>query len=78
MKHLRDESGAGDDTRPVADQTLNWTTKNTGSFHTFTFLQVGTLTFDNPGLKTLTLKPAKTVTGFVMDLRQVILLPVLK
>src|SRR6516162_7742648 len=22
MKHLRDESGAGDDTRPVADQTL--------------------------------------------------------
>jgi hypothetical protein len=62
----------------VGDQTLNWTTKNTGSFHTFTFLEVGTLTFDKPGVKTLTLKPAKTVTGFVMDLRQVILLPVLK
>jgi hypothetical protein len=75
---MQGSPGSKDIQIAVADQTLNWTTKNTGSFHTFTFLQVGTLTFDTPGVKTLTLKPAKTATGFVMDLRQVILLPVLK
>lgn len=58
-------------------QTINYTTKNTGSYHTFTFLEVGTLTFDKPGTKTLNLKPAEG-RGPVMDLRQVILLPVLK
>ena len=58
-------------------QTINYTTKNTGSYHTFTFLEVGTLTFEKPGNKTLNLKP-KPGPGPVMDLRQVILLPVLK
>ena len=62
----------------VGDQKLDWTTTKTGSFHTFTFLQVGTLSFDKPGTYTLTLKPAKSVTGSVMDLRQVFLLPILK
>ena len=58
-------------------QTLDWTTKNTHSFHTFTFLEIGTLTFDTPGPKTLTLKPTAP-KGPIMDLRQIILLPVLK
>ena len=62
----------------VGEQTINYTTKNTGSFHTFTFLEVGTLTFDKPGMNTLTLKPAPTVKGSVMDLRQIFLLPILK
>lgn len=62
----------------VGDQKINWTTKNTGSFHTFTFLEVGTLTFDKPGPLSLTLKPTKKVGGAIMDLREVILLPVLK
>jgi hypothetical protein len=75
---MQGSPGSKDIQIAAGDQTLNWTTKNTGSFHTFTFLEVGTLTFDTPGIKTLTLKPAKTVTGFVMDLREVILLPVLK
>lgn len=75
---MQGSPGSKDVQIAVGGQTLNWTTKNTGSFHTFTFLEVGTLTFDKPGTNTLTLKPAKTVTGFVMDLRQVILLPVLK
>jgi hypothetical protein len=75
---MQGSPGSKDIQIAVDDQMINWTTKNTGSFHTFTFLEVGTLTFDTPGIKTLILKPAKTVTGFVMDLRQVILLPVLK
>jgi len=75
---MQGSPGSKDIQIAVGDQTLNWTTKNTGSFHTFTFLEVGTLTFDEPGVKTLTLKPAKTVTGSIMDLRQIILLPVLK
>lgn len=62
----------------VGEQKLNWTTKNTGSFHTFTFLEAGTLNLDAPGKITLTLKPTKKVGGAVMDLREVILLPVLK
>lgn len=62
----------------VDDQKLNWTTKNTGSFHTFTFLEVGTLSLEKTGPQTLTLKPIKKVGGAVMDLRQVILLPILK
>ncbi|HXE51846.1 MAG TPA: hypothetical protein VN541_02480 [Tepidisphaeraceae bacterium] len=61
----------------VADQTIDYSTKNTGSYHTFTFLEVGTITIDKPGHYTLTLKP-QSPTGPVMDLRQIILLPVLK
>ena len=62
----------------VGEQKLNWTTKNTGSFHTFTYLEVGTLNLETPGTVTLTLKPNKKAGGAVMDLREVILLPVLK
>jgi len=62
----------------AGEQKLNWTTKNTGSFHTFTYLEVGTLNLETPGTITLTLKPNKKVGGAVMDLREVILLPVLK
>jgi hypothetical protein len=75
---MQGSPGSKDIQIAVGDQRLNWTTKNTGSFHTFTFLEVGTLTFDKPGMQTLTLKPANTVKGFVMDLRQVILLPILR
>ena len=75
---MQGSPGSKDIQIAVGDQKINWTTKNTGSFHTFTFLEVGTLTFDKPGIQTLTLKPASNVKGFVMDLRQVILLPVLK
>jgi hypothetical protein len=62
----------------AGQQVLKWQTKNTGSFHTFTFVEAGTLTFDKAGIVTLDLKPARGVTGSVMDLRQVMLLPVLK
>lgn len=61
----------------VADQTIDYSTKNTGSYHTFTFLEVGMITLDKAGNYTLSLKP-QSPTGPVMDLRQVILLPVLK
>ena len=61
----------------AADQTIDYSTKNTGSYHTFTFLEVGTITIDKPGKYTLSLKP-QSPTGPVMDLRQIILLPVLK
>lgn len=61
----------------VADQTIDCSTKNTGSYHTFTFLEVGTITLEKPGNYTLCLKP-ESPAGPVMDLRQVILLPVLK
>jgi hypothetical protein len=61
----------------VADQTINYTTKNTSSYHTFTFLEVGTITIDKPGNYTLSLKP-QDPKGPVMDLRQIFLLPVLK
>jgi len=69
------------DTKPiqitVADQTLNYNAKNTGSYHTFTFLEVGTITIDKPGNYTLNLKP-QGPKGPFMDVRQIILLPVLK
>lgn len=72
-------SGGGSEIEiAVGEQKLNWTTKNTGGYHTFTFLEVGTLSLDAPGSVTLTLKPIKKQGGAVMDLRQVILLPVLK
>jgi hypothetical protein len=61
----------------VADQTIDYATKNTGSYHTFTFLEVGTITIEKAGTYTLSLKP-QSPTGPVMDLRQIILLPVLK
>ncbi len=36
-------SGGGSEIEiAVGEQKLNWTTKNTGSYHTFTFLEVGT------------------------------------
>jgi hypothetical protein len=62
----------------VGEQKLSWTTKNTGSFHTFTFLEIGTLNLEKGGTQTLTLKPTKKSGGAVMDLREIILLPVLK
>lgn len=72
-------SGGGSEIEiAVGEQKLNWTTKNTGGYHTFTFLEAGTLSLDKPGNFTLTLKPTKKVGGAVMDLRQVILVPVLK
>jgi len=61
----------------VSDLTITYTTKNTGSYHTFTFLEVGTITLDKPGAYTLSLKP-QDPKGPVMDLRQIFLLPVLK
>ena len=61
----------------VAGQTLNYNAKNTGSYHTFTFLEVGTITIDKPGNYTLNLKP-QDPKGPFMDLRQIFLLPVLK
>ena len=61
----------------VADQTIDYSTKNTGSFHVFTFLEVGTITVEKAGNYALCLKP-QSPTGPVMDLRQIILLPVLK
>ena len=72
-------SGGGSEIEiAVGEQKLNWTTKNTGGFHTFTFLEAGTLTLDTPGPLSLTLKPTKKNGGAVMDLRQLILVPVLK
>lgn len=72
-------SGGGSEIEiAVGEQKINWTTKNTGGFHTFTFLEIGTLTFDKPGPLSLTLKPTKKAGGAIMDLRQVILVPVLK
>lgn len=61
----------------VADQTIDYSTRNTGSYHTFTFLEVGTITVKKPGIYMLCLNP-QSPTGPVMDLRQIILLPVLK
>jgi hypothetical protein len=61
----------------VADQTIDYKTKNTGSYHTFTFLEVGTINIEKAGNYTLCLKP-QSPTGPVMDLRQIVLLPVLK
>jgi len=72
-------SGGGSEIEiAVGEQKLNWTTKNSGGFHTFTFLEVGTLTLDTPGPVSLTLKPIKKAGGAIMDLRQLILVPVLK
>jgi hypothetical protein len=72
-------SGGGSEIEiAVGDQKINWVTKNTGGYHTFTFLEAGTLNLEKTGPLTLTLKPIKKVGGAVMDLRQVILCPVLK
>ena len=72
-------SGGGKDIEVgVADQKLNFTTKDTGGYHTFTFFEAGRVTFDNPGVQTLTVKPSIKTGGGVMDLRQIILLPILK
>ena len=72
-------SGGGKDVEiGVANQKLNFTTKDTGGYHTFTFFEAGRVTFDNPGSQTLTVKASPKTGGGVMDLRQIILLPVLK
>jgi hypothetical protein len=72
-------SGGGKDIEiGVANQTLNFTTKDTGGYHTFTFFEAGRVSFDTPGTQTLIVKPSVKTGGGVMDLRQVILLPVLK
>ncbi len=60
-----------------ANQTLDWTVADTGSFHTFTFLELGRITIEEPGNHTLAVKP-KTKSGVaIMDLRQIVLVPVL-
>jgi len=72
-------SGGGKDIEiAVGGQKLNFTTKNTGGYHTFTFFEAGQISFDNAGTQTLTVKPSAKTSGGVMDLRQVILLPILK
>jgi hypothetical protein len=71
-------SGGGSEIEiTVGEQKLNWTTKNTGGYHTFTFLEAGTLSLE-AGKFTLNLKPTKKVGGAVMDLRQIVLVPILK
>lgn len=62
----------------VAGQKLNFTTKDTGGYHTFTFLEAGRVNLETPGTQTLTVKASPKTGGGVMDLRQIILLPVLK
>ncbi len=71
-------SGGKDIEIGVAGQKLNFTTKDTGGYHTFTFFEAGRVTFDGLGMQTLTVKPSVKTGGGVMDLRQIILLPVLK
>lgn len=72
-------SGGGKDIEiAVANQKLNFTTKDTGGYHTFTFYEAGRVSFDNLGIQTLTVKPSIKTGGGVMDLRQIILLPILK
>ncbi len=60
-----------------AGQTLKWTVADTGSFHTFTFVELGRVTLDQPGEYTLAVKPQRKAGVAVMDLRQIILVPVL-
>ena len=71
-------SGGKDIEIALAEQKLNFTTKDTGGYHTFTFFEAGRVSFDKPGTQTLTFKPSPATGGGVMDLRQVILLPILK
>jgi len=72
-------SGGGKDIEiGVANQGLNFTTKDTGGYHTFTFFEAGRVNFENSGMQTLTVKPSAKTGGGVMDLRQIILLPILK
>jgi len=58
-------------------QTLEFTVQNTGHFQNFVTRGIGRLTFANPGRYTLSVKP-KTKPGVaVMDLRQVVLKPLM-
>jgi hypothetical protein len=75
---LQGSPGGGSDVQvAVGEQKVSFTVEDTGSYHTFAFHKVGTIVLDKAGPATLELKPTKKVGGAVMDLRQVILLPVL-
>ncbi len=75
---MQGSSGGSQLELSVGGQRRTWTTKDSGGNHTFTFLEVGTVSLDQPGTQTLTLRPLAKVGGAIMDLRMLMLLPILK
>lgn len=59
-----------------AKQKLTMTVEDTGGFQIFKSRDIGTITIDQPGRHTLTVRPITKPGIAVMDLRQVTLLPV--
>ena len=70
-------SGGSEVDVSVGDRALKFTVQDTGNFQNFVARDIGRLTLTKPGRYTLTVKP-KTKPGVaVMDLRQVVLRPVM-
>lgn len=55
----------------VGEQTIEFIVEDTGHFQNFKDRQVGTLTFEGPGLHTLRIRPLAKAKNAVMDVRQV-------
>jgi len=60
------------------DQILKFTVPETGGFQQFQPMNLGKVTFSEPGRYSLTVQPVKKPGPAVMDLRQVTLRPVIK
>ncbi len=71
-------SGGSEVEMSVDDSKLTFLVKDTGGFQAFEAREVGTLVIDKPGRHVLTVKPLKKPGVAVMDLRQVVLKPVVK
>jgi arylsulfatase A len=59
----------------VGDQSLRFTVEDTSGFQNFKPRVIGTITIDNAGRHTLTVRPRTKAKAAVMDLRQVVLRP---
>ena len=60
----------------VGGKTLGFTVKDTGHFQNFIPRDLGTVSFKETGRQRLEIRPVKKAGGAVMDIRQILLLPV--
>jgi hypothetical protein len=69
-------SGGSEVAVTTADQTSTFTVEDTGHFQNFKQRVIGRVTFKAAGPQTLEVRPRNKKGGAVMDLRQILLMPV--
>jgi hypothetical protein len=58
------------------EQSLEFTVEDTGHFQNFKRRELGTFSFDKPGVYELSLQPQRKAAAAVMDVREMTLVPV--